>query len=368
MNILFVLEYYPPHVGGVETVFENICQGLTNRGHDVTVVTSKLRGTRNFETVNNVKIYRVAVPNRYVFTLLSIPKVYKLAGEADLIHTTTYNGAFPAWSVSKLRGKKCVITVHEVLGSSWKELEGMNWFTSGLHKFLEKLVISLPFDKYACVSKNTYDSLSMAIARDDRLEVIYNAVDGDLFNPEKADRDKIRGKLGVSSCFLYTYYGRPGISKGVEYLIQAVPLISQKLPGSKLLLILAKDPEDRYENIQNMIKDLNIKDNIILMDPVTRFELPDYIAASDCVVVPSLSEGFGFVAAEACSMGKPVVASDVGALPEVIYGTHVFVEPRNPAAIAEGVERTYKGEGDYKEKRVFSWDDCVENYLKVYQE
>ena len=183
----------------------------------------------------------------------------------------------------------------------------------------------------------------------------------------KTDGSKIRRKLKIDDAFVYMSFGRPGISKGIEYLIQAVPLISQKIHNSKLLLILAKEPKDRYENIVKMINYFKIEDKMLLLDPVPREELPNYIAASDCVVVPSLSEGFGFTAAEACAMGKPVVATDVASLPEVVSGKYVLVEPRNPEAIAEGVEKVYKGEVEDKGKKVFSWDECVEKYLEVYQ-
>ena len=66
-------------------------------------------------------------------------------------------------------------------------------------------------------------------------------------------------------------------------------------------------------------------------------------------------------------MGKPVVATDVASLPEVVSGKYVLVEPRNPEAIAEGVEKVYKGAVEDKGKKVFSWDECVRGYLRVYQ-
>ena len=371
MNVLFVLEYYPPHVGGVEIVFKNLCEGLVQRGHNVTLITSRLTGTKGKDIVNGVTIRRIRVPQRgarYWFTFLSIPEVLRLANEADLIHTTTFNAAFPAWLASRLRGKKCIITIHDILGSSWKDLVGMSWFSARLHQLLEKLIISLPFDKYVCVSRHTYNSLKAVRARDKELEVIYNGIDTDLFNPMKADGERVRRRLGLDNHFLYTYYGRPGISKGVEYLVQSVLFIAQKIPDSKLFLILAKDPANGYEGIKKMIERLNIEDRVILLEPVPRVEMPDYIAASDCVVVPSLSEGFGFTAAEACAMEKPVVASNVGSLPEVVSGRYVLVEPRNPEAIAEGVERVYKGEVENSDKKVFSWDECIDKYLSVYQE
>jgi len=371
MNILFVLEYYLPHIGGAEVLFKNLCEGLAGRGHEVAIITSKLRNTRDFEVMNGVTIYRVKVPQkgaRYWFTFLSLPKALKLAKRASLIHTTTYNAAFPAWLASKLRGKKSVITVHEVFGSKWQELVGMSWSTAKLHQFLERLIVALPFDKYVSVSGYTGSCLGRFRVDRRRLEVIHNGIDYELFNPNRADGKVVRRELGLSDKFIYMYYGRPGISKGVEYLVQSVPLISRSLPKAKLLMLLAEEPRDRYENIKRMVADLNIEDEIMLLHPVPRNELPNYIAASDCVVVPSLSEGFGFTAAEACVMERPVVASDVASLPEVVSGKYILVEPRNPEAIAQGVKRVYEGEIEESERKLFSWDDCVEGYLRVYEE
>lgn len=371
MKVLFVLEYYSPHIGGAEVLFKNLCEGLTNKGHDITVITLRLPGTQAFEIISGVKVHRVKAPQRgarYWFTFLSIPKVFQLARQTDLIHTTTYNGAFPAWLVARLMGKKALITVLEIFGARWKDFAGMSWFVAKLHQLLERLVIALPFNRHISISQYTSRCLKNFGVDQDRAEVIYCGIDYDLFSTERADNKAIRRKLNLGDEFIYMYYGRPGISKGVEYLIQAVPLIKQAIPDSKLLLILANDPKDRYDNIKRMISDLGIEDNIILFDPVPRNELPSYIAASDCVVIPSLSEGFGFAAAEACAMGKPVVASNVASLPEVVSGKYILVEPRHPPAIAKAVASVYNKELKDSSKKIFSWDACVDSYVKVYNE
>jgi glycosyltransferase involved in cell wall biosynthesis len=90
--------------------------------------------------------------------------------------------------------------------------------------------------------------------------------------------------------------------------------------------------------------------------------------SADCVVVPSLSEGFGFMAAEACAMGKPVVASDVGSLPEVVSGRYVLTPPRSPQAIADGVYSVYKDEVPERDKKTFDWNETVLEYVNLYQE
>ncbi|MCL0104673.1 glycosyltransferase family 4 protein [Dehalococcoidia bacterium] len=371
MKILFVCEYYPPHIGGVEIVFNQLAQGLAKQGHDCHVVTCKVPGTSEYEEVEGVKIHRVKVPkkgDRYWFTFLAIPRVFTLATGADLIHTTTFNGTFPAWVVAKLLRKTAVITVHEVWGPLWGNLMRMSWFSAQLHRFLERAIISLPFDKHISVSEHTRDRLRSTGINDQKSAVIYNGIDHELFHPLKADGEMMRKKLGLDGEFVYMYYGRPGVSKGLEYLISAIPLISERIPNSRLLLILAKEPNDRYEHIRRMISDFNIEDKVALLHPVPRGQLPHYIAACDCVVVPSLSEGFGFAAAEACAMQKPVVASKVASLPEVVSGRHVWVEPGKPEAIATGLAKVYKGETENTQKKEFSWRKCIQGYLEVYDE
>ena len=371
MKILFVCEYYPPHIGGVEFLFHELARGLASKGHECHVVTCRVPGTSAYEEIEQVKIHRVKVPSkgdRYWFAFLAIPKVLAVGKEVNLIHTTTFSSAFPAWLISKLVRKKCIITVHEVWGSLWKSLAGMNWFSARLHQLLEKVVVTLPFDRYVCPSNHTCDRLISCGVSQEKSAVVHSGVDYELFDPSKAGGQKIREKLRLGNGFIYMYYGRPGTSKGLEYLVSAIPVISERIPGSRLLLILGKKPKNRYEAIRKMIMDLNVERETILLDPVPRNELPEYIAASDCVVVPSLTEGFGLTAVEACAMEKPVVASNVASLPEVVSGKYVLVEPKDPEAIAEGVEKVYKGEVEYSPPKVFSCDECVREYLKVYSE
>jgi len=371
MKILFVLEYFPPHVGGAEVLFSNLCKGLGARDNEVTVITSRLKDTKDIEISEGTVINRVKVPlkgARYWFTFLSIPKIFKHAKYCDLINTTTYNGAFPAWIVAKLRRKPCIITVLESNPAMWQG-SGYQGTILWMHKLYERFLFRLPFTRYIAISEYTRDCLVKYFGiPKSKIDVIYCGVDYALFNPVKADGSRVRKQLQLNGEFTYIYYGRPGFTKGVEYLVNAVPMISKKIVNSKLLLILANDPKNRYEDIIKEIKDLKIEDKVILLNPVPREELPDYISAADCVVVPSLTEGFGLAAAEACAMKKPLVATNAGSLPEVACGKYVLVEPRNAKAISEGVIKVYKGHTDVRATKLFTWNECVKRYLNVYAE
>jgi len=371
MNILFVLENYLPHIGGVETVFRNLTEGLVKKGHTVNIVTHKLKETKSFEVIHGVNVYRVScLGSRYLFTFLSIPKVITLAKKADIIHTTTFNGAPPAYVGAKICRKPVIITVHEVWLNRWHQFTELGFLSCKIHNLLEKLVYSLPYSKYIAVSEATKKQLITNGIRKEKIQVVYNCVDYEHWNPAIYNGQKIRKILGLEHNFIYMMTGRPGVSKGHEYLLQAVPLITKKITNSILILILSKEKQyaRRYAYLLRLIDKLQIKEHVRVLDPIAWKELPNYIKAADCIVVPSLTEGFGYNVAEAAAMDKPVVASNVFSIPEVISGTYVLVPPKNPEAIAEGVEKIYKGKATKKPKRKFSLKENIEGYLKAYNE
>ena len=371
MKILFVLENYIPHIGGVEIVFKNLAEGLVKRGHVVSIITHRLEGTKKYEKIEGVNIHRVnCFYSRYWFTFLSVPKVLKLGKKADLIHTTTFNGAFPSWIASKLLRKKNLITIHEVWKNNWNTLTEMNKFQAKIHDLLESLIYMLKFDKYVCVSKSTQKQVLKVGVDFEKTAVVYNGVDYKHWDPEKYDGEGIKKRLGLEKDFVYLFTGRPGVSKGLEYLIKAVPIISKDMPQTKLLAIVSKDKayEGRYKKILKLIKKLKIEDKVIMHDPVSYKELPSYVKAADCVVVPSLAEGFGFAAAEACAMNKPVVASDTTSLPEVVSGKYVLVKVKNAHDIAEGVIKVYKNKTTKTKLKKFELKDNINKYLDVYGE
>jgi D-inositol-3-phosphate glycosyltransferase len=370
-KILFVVEYYYPHVGGGEILYQTVAEGLARKGCEVGVITTRFRNTKKEELFHGVKLYRILTPKifgtHYWFTFLALPKIFRLANRYDVVHTTTYNAALPAWLAAKLRGKRVIITVLQAWGVLWRTFKGMNWLSARFHQLFEKFIIRLPFDDYICISEHTKNSVMAMGLKSERLRVIHCGVDCELFDPTKYDHLKVKKELGLSDRFVYMSYGRAGISKGIEYLIEAVPLISRKIPNSKLLLILASDPKHRYEYIIRLIEKFRLNENIVLKNQLSREGLVRHIAASDCVVVPSLTEGFGLIAAEACAMNKPVVCSKAGALPEVVSGKYTLVNPRNPEEIAKGIERIYRDEVKETERKYFYWEECVDNYLRIYK-
>ncbi len=370
MKILFVLENYLPHIGGVEIVFKNLIAGLVKKGHEITVLTSRLPNTPKEEIIGGAKIIRVSCFNsRYLFTFFAIPKAVMLAWHADIIHATTFNGGPPAWLASRLAKKPVLLTVHEVWVNHWRQLTSMNIVSAFFHDMLERMIYWLSYDAYACVSNSTKQQLLERKVPEEKISVIYNGLDYSLWDPKKYKKSELRKKFGFSS-FTYLCSGRPGISKGIEYAVKAASIVSEKLPGSTFALILSKDNayKKRYDMILRLINGLSLREKMRLIEPVPYNVLPEYVMAADCVVIPSIAEGFGFAAAEASALATPVVASNTTSLPEVVSNKFVLVKPKDPEGIARGIIDVYHKKYQSKPLKKFTWEDNVGAYIAVYEQ
>ncbi|MBI2662865.1 glycosyltransferase family 4 protein [Candidatus Woesearchaeota archaeon] len=371
MNILFVLENYLPHIGGVEIVFKNLAETLAKQGHEINLVTHRLKNTPKFEIINGVKINRIScLHSRYLFSFLSIPKILKLSKQADLIHTTTFNGAPPSWFVGKITKKKVILTVHEVWINKWQETTNLSSLSCFIHNLLEKAIYTLNYDYYVCVSNATKSDLLKLNIPPEKVTTIYNGIDYEFWNPAKykAQSQKLRKNINLENNFIYLFYGRPGTSKGLEYLIKAIPIISPQIPHSKLLAIVSQDPayKKQYNNIIKLINDYQLKDKIIILPPISYQELPFYINTADCIIIPSITEGFGFNAVEASALGRPIVASNTTSLPEVVSGKYILIPPKSPEEIAKAIKRVYEKKYTKTPLKKFTIEDNVDNYFKVY--
>lgn len=369
MKVLFILENYFPHIGGVETFFQHLAEGLAKKNFHVMVITSSYQNESCHEICNGVEIRRIPLPKlfrRYWFTFTAFFYLIFFVSRYDFIQTTTYNAALPAWLAAKLFRKKIIITVHEVWGKLWYSLSGMGVVGAFFHEFFEKIILFLPFSAYIAVSDYTYNALADKIKYREKIIRIYHGIDNDFFNPVKYSKDTIRDRYNLQRNFVCLYFGRPGWAKGVDYLIKAFVFVSRKIKNAKLILLLSEEPRSRYQEIVRLISKLDLDQSVKIISSVARKELPEFIASANCVIIPSLSEGFGFSAAEASAMEVPLVVTNVGSLPEVVSGKVVFCPGRDSNKLAQGIIDMHEGKYQVIPKKKFLWSDSVEQYVSLY--
>src|SRR5262249_20599 len=151
---------------------------------------------------------------------LAVPAALRLARTADVLHTTTYTAALPAWLASRALGKPAVITVHEVFGPQWHALEGLSPLARSAFPLSHQAVLSLPFDPFLCDSSFTRERLRKLLRVPlERSSVVYPPLDYAFWTPQRHPKLDLRGQLGLDpGSFVMLYFGRPGVSKGIEYL------------------------------------------------------------------------------------------------------------------------------------------------------
>jgi glycosyltransferase involved in cell wall biosynthesis len=117
MHILFILDYFPPYIWGIETLFDDVTNFCVKEWNTVTVITSHHNKTLpKMEKRKWVYIYRIW-KNR--FTIIIKALIFWLLHKSlfqsiDHIHTSTFSSAIPAWVLSKIYKKTCTITIHEL--------------------------------------------------------------------------------------------------------------------------------------------------------------------------------------------------------------------------------------------------------------
>jgi len=302
MQILFVLENYYPNVGGVETLFKGLIEQLATKGHKIKLITTRLdKSLPNTEYLNNITIYRYTYFNRYFFTIFALLPVLKHAKSVDLIHTTSYNAAIPAILGALIRGKKAIITFHEVWGKLWFDLPFMNGLSKWLHYIFEQAIIKLPFAKFIAVSDFTKNKLIEARVDANKVVKIYNGLNYSLFYNENEN-----SKVSSNTTFKMCYFGRLGISKGLDIILKTAKTLKTELIDSKLILIIPKTPKSFFEKILLLIRQYQLEQYVELWHNLPKGKLYQTLKEVDCVLIPSYSEGFCFAAAECVALGVPI--------------------------------------------------------------
>ena len=345
-RVLLIVEFFPPHVGGGETLFGNLASGLAGRGDEVTVITTAVKDAPRRERWHGVDVIRIATPffSRYAFMALALPAALRHARRADIVHTTTYNAAATAWLASRVARKPCVITVHEIFGPQWNQMAGMNRLVGYAYRIFEWTTMRLPFARYICVSDHTRRRLVEYVGVDPkRTAVVHNSIDYEFWDPAKHRARPLRTELELpADTFIYLYFGRPGVSKGVEDLLDAAAIVRDRAPNAKLVMILSREPAAQYARLRKRIDAL--RDHVILIESVKRDVLPSYLLAANVVVVPSLSEGFGYAAVEAATLGCHVISTTGHAVEEVLATSATYVPQRDPVHLAEAIVSVSRGE------------------------
>ena len=318
MKIVDVNPFFFPYNGGIEHRMHNMAKGLAGRGHEVTILTSRLKDTECEERRDGYTIIRL--PSKYL-NVYNPPYVTTKGVlealdslDADIIN---YNYRWaPSWNrdLAAYKGRK-VYTCH----NTWGEGVGIQAKLSMINdKSYIKKVLST-FDHTVCVSKELQkDTIDLGIPSV-KTSYVPNCLDHDTVPHRAPEGDYILS------------LGRLVKVKGLEYLVEAMQHVDCKL------MICGKGPEEK--NLNRLISRLGLEDKVEMHGFVGEVEKPSIIEGSMMFVMPSLFEAFGITAIENMSYGRPIIHSGVNGLKDTVGDAGITIDPRNPESIAEGINR-----------------------------
>lgn len=196
--------------------------------------------------------------------------------------------------------------------------------------------------RYIAISSAVRETLIRLGVLENAISIVYSGINLDRFSrPEiqypqseiRYPQSEIRNQIPPGS-FVVGCVGSLVPCKGHAVLIEAIATVAKIVPNI-LCLIVGEGPE--RARLESLIRRRHLEEIVILTGQ--RKEVPQLLSLMNLFVMPSLQEGLGLALLEAMAAGKPVIASNVGGIPEVICDsqTGLLVPPAQPNALAEAL-------------------------------
>jgi glycosyltransferase involved in cell wall biosynthesis len=238
----------------------------------------------------------------------------------------------------------------------------MNKVSLTLFYLFEKLLLTLPFTHYIAVSKNTKSALIKAGIEESKITTIYNGIDYSKFKKSEANKNENI----ATKPYNFIYFGRLGISKGLDLILSATQLLAKKNDAFKLHLVIPKTPLGFYKKIIDEIEKSNIQKHIDVHSHLPTDTLQQLIVSSDAAIVPSYSEGFGYSAVEAIALDVPIIHSGKGSLSEVVSGRHIRMRELSGESLMQCMHSAILEEWNISPIKRFHLSDSVQGYMAFY--
>ncbi len=371
MNILFVCSKFPPVGGGPGVAALHLGKELAKK-HKVTVLTEYYDGLKRSERIGeNFYVKRITAPfNRNSalhFGLLAL-KLGKLARglKADIVHFHDVATLFG--NLRKIKGSKTVFKyggdlVYEYLSrkmpASWDPARGdvASWgfskVTNFLFKLQKKAINNFDFVYSNCQYGRDLLAKHMDVP-ENKLAVVHNATDAELFDPRKYDSILLRKELGLSGKVILSV-SRLVPWKGNDILVEATKNLDATV------VIVGDGPE------REKLGKLAIGRKVVFTGNLGREQVLKYLACADVFVLPSLFEWGPNSLQEAMSMAKVCIATRVGGTPEMIKdGENGFLAEKKDAdglkkALGQALSLSSQ---DSKSMKVAARKTVLENYSR----
>lgn len=362
MRILFWSDNFYPGIGGVEVLGAALLLALRERGHEFVVVGGPfLPGADDPTSFHNIPVYRFPFeylihpsgPEMVARTKHRLNEL-KQTFRPDLVHMfQTLTGFVFHLETQKASPAPTLLSLHgnlldappQVNTARRRLLSQVDAVTACSHDIHTELLTHMP----ELASKTL---------------TVTNALPLPALAPTPLDF-----QAPVIAC-----PGRLHPQKGFDFAIRAFAKIHSRFPRARL--VLAGDGQERAALLA-LVAQWGLQDRVVLRGWVSPPQIPAFLNESTLVLMPSRWEPFGLVALQAAQMGRPIIASRVGGLPEIVLDneTGLLIEPGDVDGIADALaclldnpgRAIELGHAAYAHARSnFAWDSFVDAYEAMY--
>ena len=320
-NVLHLCE--SSETGGAESVLIRLVEGLDkNRYRSVVCLLSD--GWLKVE-LEKRRIETVVIPQPHSFDVRWLFQAFRLLKEHHIhvMHSHEFATNVYAALLSMVTGVPVVATAHG------KNYYGDKWRRRAAYRFTAR------HSAMVAVSNDLKRFLTERIGIPPRdIRVVHNGIDLRHYSVNVANAD-IRADLGIGTGQrVIGTVGNLFAVKGQTYLLRACKAVASAYPN--FVLLVAGEGE-QLGPLQEEASDLGIAGNVRFLG--FRDDVPSLLQAMEVFVLPSLSEGLPLSILEALALEKPVVATNVGGIPEIVQDglTGFLVPPRNPETLADKI-------------------------------
>ncbi len=326
MKIMILTRFFPPSTGGIETFTYNLAKELAKTEEVIVATNGRANKQDQKESFKVKRMKEMQLSNLSKKNTLNLKKNLGILLEdekIDIIHSHNLVNSQSAFT-------KAILEVAKEYN-----VPLVDHCHDGRYEYLNKDLAKANFTKIVAVSNFIKRRLTKIGHKKDKIKVIYNGSDSELFNPSKHEKKKAIKKFKLPtdkkillfpSRAIRTTTGKFGAQKNFITLYKAAVEAAKEYKNFTLVFPLKvgartnkKQREKTIKNLEEMAKKDGIRENIKwLTKSATLKDMPALYKAADITCTPSLNEAFGLVFIESMLMETPTIGAKSGAVPEVI--------------------------------------------------
>jgi phosphatidylinositol alpha-1,6-mannosyltransferase len=331
---LLVTNDFPPRAGGIQTYLHAFAERIP--AGELAVYAPAWPGAAEFDAAFPHPVHRHPTS-----LMLPVPAVAARAVRLAREHraTTVWFGAAAPLALLGPHLRRHA-GIERVVGSTHGHEVGWSMLP-GARQALRR--IGSDADAITTISRYTRGRVAAAFGPLAALEVLPAGIDAECYRPDPAARARLRRRYGLGAVPLVVCVSRLVARKGQDSLVRALPLVRDRVPGARLLLV-GDGPDGG--RLRRLAAQVGVADHVVFTGSVPAAEMPAHHAVGDVFALPCRTrgrgldvEGLGIVLLEAAASGLPVVAGESGGAPETVQEgrTGHVVDGRDIPALATTV-------------------------------